>query len=960
MTPAEVTGLAAARDGQDDHPDSGHDRRKKRGARHRAKIPIARRKQTRDQRCVDWRRGERLMEIDYRNDIERVSAEALDVLEVIATSADAELSQPSLDRVGALASINTLTSGGALKTLNGIGDARHRSLMAASQEPAIARVVVRTDDGVTLVYYICRETAPIVLEKGKKLAGRNTPAGRLASLRVGDDFEIVTPGGVIAGEILERALLYPGRKDGAWDSFDTVLFGGSYGTVTLKSLREALAGTPLADFADDLLAGILSEDEKASNVTAGIRRSVIVKMGLRDQPILDRYQDEIFRLPLNSQLLIVGPPGTGKTTTLIRRLGQKLDLEHLDDAERRLAEATRSDGSPLHRDSWMMFTPTDLLKQYLKEAFAREHIAASDQKIQTWSRFRLDLARNRFRLLKASNGGGPFVLKEGQSFTQPSTLEDQTAWFEDFAAWQDEAFRAELKAASDQLALSQQAEARSLSSSLAAIVARADVDNLAETMTALVKERDAMERLLKTLKDGTDAAIRRSLNLQINRNRSFLEELATFTDGLAIIDQDDGEDADTDEEEAPVGASSRGRLAAAVTDYERTLRSQARTRVSRRSLGASTRAGKLAEWIGDRSLQDDELRLIGESLQTQAALRRFANPIRRYIHGVAGRYRRFRRIRQTEGRWYVVEGIAANDCDPLETDVMLLCIMRTASSLLRARSIRRDLDDPAYAPLRDYAGLLRNQIVVDEATDFSPVQLACMGAMATPEIQSFFACGDFNQRLTRWGSRSTTDMKWAFPRIAVRPIQVTYRHSRQLNHLASEIVRLCSGETVDVALPEDVNNEGVAPVLGVDLERRDDVIDWLARRIVEIEGFTKPLPSVAVLVNDEADVGPIADGLQAALAGQNLSVVACYKGQFGGQENDIRVFDVQHIKGLEFEAVFFVGVDRLATMHPELFDKYLYVGATRAATYLGITCYGPALPDGIGSLLEAFRSNWRP
>jgi hypothetical protein len=49
---------------------------------------------------------------------------------------------------------------------------------------------------------------------------------------------------------------------------------------------------------------------------------------------------------------------------------------------------------------------------------------------------------------------------------------------------------------------------------------------------------------------------------------------------------------------------------------------------------------------------------------------------------------------------------------------------------------------------------------------------------------------------------------------------------------------------------------------------------------------------------------PIADALRAALADQNLNVVTYYTGQFAGKENDICVFDVQHIKGLEFEAVF--------------------------------------------------------
>ncbi|MFM5708481.1 ATP-binding domain-containing protein [Aeromonas veronii] len=72
----------------------------------------------------------------------------------------------------------------------------------------------------------------------------------------------------------------------------------------------------------------------------------------------------------------------------------------------------------------------------------------------------------------------------------------------------------------------------------------------------------------------------------------------------------------------------------------------------------------------------------------------------------------------------------------------------------------------------------------------------------------------------------------------------------------------------------------------------------------------------------------------------------------------MRVFDIKHIKGLEFEAVFFVGIDQLATLHPSLFDKYLYVGTTRAATYLGVTCWG-ALPSAIDSLRAHFCQGWQ-
>jgi DNA helicase IV len=117
------------------------------------------------------------------------------------------------------------------------------------------------------------------------------------------------------------------------------------------------------------------------------------------------------------------------------------------------------------------------------------------------------------------------------------------------------------------------------------------------------------------------------------------------------------------------------------------------------------------------------------------------------------------------------------------------------------------------------------------------------------------------------------------------------------------------------------------------------------------------LPSTAIFVNSEAEVAPIADALNAALAEHNIQVIACKEGQTVGQETNVRVFDIQHIKGLEFEAVFFIGIDQLATLHTELFDKYLYVGTTRAATYLGCTCED-VLPPQLEPIRNHFVQTW--
>jgi DNA helicase IV len=271
--------------------------------------------------------------------------------------------------------------------------------------------------------------------------------------------------------------------------------------------------------------------------------------------------------------------------------------------------------------------------------------------------------------------------------------------------------------------------------------------------------------------------------------------------------------------------------------------------------------------------------------------------------------------------------------------------------------VLQTIDEPHFNTLRTVRSLYRSQIVVDEATDFSPLQLACMAQLADPAIESFVACGDFNQRVTVWGTRSENELRWVFPDFDIRSIVVTYRHSRQMNDFARALRSLSGAGGADAELPEHLSTDGYDPVVAKALEGGDRVT-WLAARICEIEQTTGKLPSIAVFVPSEDEVQPIALALNNALSGQNIRCVACPSGQVRGQDNDVRVFDVQHIKGLEFEAVFFVDVDELARRYPDLFDKFLYVGATRAATYLGLTSRAD-LPTKLAQLTSEFGVSWR-
>ena len=889
---------------------------------------------------------------ESRHHIKHVADEALKQLEGIAATANSKLHDGRTLGFDSLASINTMTSSSAVQKLDQISQANRDSYSVLAREPAIARVVVVDEEGEERTYYICR-TTPV--SGFPNLASYRAPVGRLASLSIGAEFSL--PNGKVV-EVIERAQLRPATFRNGWDSRDTVVEAEHFGPLTIESLRAFLTEAAGKEVTEDILSQLLAEETVKANIIDGVRRIVITKMGLRDQPVLDQYQDEIFRLPLDKRLLILGPPGTGKTTTLIRRLGQKLDIAFLEEGEQRLVETVGVAQGLAHTNSWQMFTPTELLKQYLKEAFAREGVPASDLRIRTWQDYRRELARNAFGVLRTATGGGTFVLKEGLPSLSDSALDRPIDWFEEFDSWQRKAYVRELDDAASLLQGAKSADVQSLGGRLKDIVARAGEGSLATTFGSLAAELPKVQALVTNLKEGSDSKIKSALNLQLNRNRAFLDELGRVIDSLqaATADVDDQDDVDTDEEEDAT-APSTGR-AAALRAYMQAVRTQARATASKRTVSKSSRNGKILEWLADRGLSESDRAEVGASLLVQTNARRFVNPVKRYLDGVPKRYRAFRREQQPAGIWYRKEGFESRDIRPLELDVVLLAILRAAGDLISRPNILRDIDSPAWSSLQPILGHYRNQILVDEATDFSPIQLACMAALAHPRLRSFFACGDFNQRLTTWGARSTEELKWVFTDFDIKEITVSYRQSKQLNDLARAMIRAVGGTEQNVSLPAHVDSGGVAPSLLENANETTAVVSWLADRIREIERFVGQLPSTAIFVNTEDDVAPVAEALNEALSEHNIQVIACREGQVVGQENNVRVFDIQHIKGLEFEAVFFVSVDQLAALHPALFDKYLYVGTTRAATYLGVTCDG-TLPAAIESLRTHFGQDWQ-
>jgi len=885
--------------------------------------------------------------IEYKT----LAEEALNTFAEIADGAAQQMASGGHLSANSLATGNTLTGGKAYQNLNDINQANREGWEALQREPSIARLLLEDEYGKTRVVYIARKSS-MSLAAGKQLASYGSDIGRLAELPVGEEKTVSLNGTPHHFSLIEKTSFRTCLSDGEWDSIDSQYRHMDLGVFSIESLRKLVAAGALDE--GDELDQMLERAAAARGVQAGISHQTRTAMGLRDQPVLDQFQGEIFRLPLDSQLIILGPPGTGKTTTLIKRLGQKLDKDNLDENERLIANASGS-GLP-HESNWLMFTPSELLKHYLKEAFNREQVPASDARIKTWVAYRNDIARNTLGILRTANGG-KYTLKSDMENLADAVIVDPRAWYEAFREFHDHRLKIQLKDGAAIVVESSPDAGVVIAEQLLQLANGLDGRSWVAVYRDLGQQETKLKAALDESKVITDDLLKQERNRVFNPDKGVFQRLAQFLGSLQQ-DDDPDDDAEFDEDDVEtIGSASAGDIQNAVKAYLAALRTLARSRYRKRSLPKDSRAAKIVQWLGDALPTDDVLLKIGQRISFQNGLRRFVNAFRRYVADVPTSYRLFRKNMSDSTDFYREAASSPLHLSGIELDAIVLLMLRNGRTLLSQSFVERELEAPRFELLRNLAGLFRNQIMVDEATDFSMLQLACMESLTTLKGRSFFACGDFNQRITHNGVRAMEQIAWVSQRISAKSVNLVYRQSRALNEFAGALLSLLDGDLSAMGeLPKESTHEGVKPVL-LEHASDDEAARWIAQRIAEVEQLVKKMPTIAVLVNAEEDVKPMAERLSVYLETINLRAVACEEGKALGEGTDVRVFDIQHIKGLEFEAVFFAGLDRLAEQSPELFDRYLYVGATRAATYLGMVCY-QGLPLKMQSMAESFDAKW--
>lgn len=253
-------------------------------------------------------------------------------------------------------------------------------------------------------------------------------------------------------------------------------------------------------------------------------------------------------------------------------------------------------------------------------------------------------------------------------------------------------------------------------------------------------------------------------------------------------------------------------------------------------------------------------------------------------------------------------------------------------------------------------------IAVDEAPDLSLIDLKCIYSFRNQNVSSVLFCGDMLQKNTNLGLKNWSQLTEVGIPYNLEKLDTTFRQSQTLLECTLPIYNRLNRVSIRYTTQFEKYANEPKPLLFVasDINLR---IDWIKDRLIDIHSaYGKEFPSTAIIVNTSVQANIVLQRLKMLDFDLNVNI---YNESLKNKDltKKALIFTLDQIKGVEFEAALFLDLGELSEsdkVHNELRMQYLYMAMTRAAFYLGITQTHPfnGELDFLNKVFETKTSNW--
>lgn len=715
---------------------------------------------------------------------------------------------------------------------------------------------------------------------------------------------------------------------------------------------------------------ILSEASKAA---AFIRE----QMSLRRNPVLDKSQNKAkFSNMYNGAAEIInGGPGTGKTTTMIQRLKLLIDRGDLENYIANHPECKLTDEQLDYisstNDNWVYFSPNELLKKYLQDNMNYEGLTQTNSRTAVWSDFLKNAVRDDYHLAGQDSPFDFLTPKKADKIIYSGNHYRIIQNFTDFFLAQiKEKFAkvAKIECAKfnwkiqGSIIIKECANAENISSIPELIkflihIASVDKRNYANGV-ALPTGSEIAAEYNKKARDISD----RYIQILKRDDEAKYAELVEYIKSLAKTSQPENEDNDDTEEVE----QESGDLSVQLFNKVNSLIKKLALQLVDSTVKLTSSQKELLEYI-KTLVKEEDLKEIADSAYfvkyITPALRGFNSYV---LQPIPKYYKTYRKSMPDSDKsdWnaeLLTEMLDTHKNKRLYHQEQALLVGFINNICLSLYNVDRTrFQETKHQYLDAYKALCRPVIGVDEATDYSIIDFYGIKSFGHYAVRSYTLCGDTMQLMKEDGITDWNVLKHPllFEQMDIQNLNISYRQSEELLELADKIYQ----EERGVKSPYECYLKGrkTPKPLWLELDDIEEKADWISHRVLEIvKTYDNKMPTIAIFTVDKRKAEELKEAIEECdvLNPAGIEVKVCSDNNLEG-EKTLRIFPIDQVKGMEFEAVFFYDIDDIDSS--SLINKYLYVGLSRASMYLAVTSNGRS--EKISKMLHKYfteNANWQ-